>query len=169
MDVGWLPNAPDYPDVRPYGIHLENGSGINFSGTVAAPVNFVRCNTLQEDDVSVTSVWAAEHEENAWSWGPGLNGIDGSGDDSPSAAPTVNASFLRCSCLADADNDGILSSHIGGSIFVNAMHSEFWGGNLGAASGFASLNLTNCLFDACNVSMAGQSASDNSYVRFCDG
>ena len=124
--VGWFrPVGGSYPN---YALLLGSSVTANFNGTAEAPCYWVRCNTVQEQDLGGAT-------------GPGA--IQSRTYNYSGTAPILNARFLRLSILTTAqdtyfrDYNAVLTE--------NLTSCEFWTGVFGGYNIIG--NYTNCLFD----------------------
>ena len=110
------------------GLALTNYATVNFDGLVASPCYFVRCNTVQEQDLTGDTNTI------------GITSVDINNQ------PAVQATFTRFSAA------GGLATYFDASYLgITLYNCEFWGGLLGGkVSGGAvalELSLINCLLD----------------------
>jgi hypothetical protein len=142
--VGWFFSSTDH------GIHMGDNTTVSFNGTEQAPDYFVRCDTVQEQDLSGTYRVG------------GITGSTYSLSSNIPDAPVVSARFLRCSILA---GDNMHFRDYYGILVLRATDCEFWTGSLG---GYDSLNYyTNCLFDRIVAWQATGESYPTNIMRNC--
>jgi hypothetical protein len=128
--VGWFRTSSGWYEAG-YGIDMDAGVTVLFSGTATAPDYWVRLNTVQEQDYTA---------------GYGQAGIETWVN---SNLPTVSGQFLRCSAMA-----GELRSYFSddsGSIQAYMANCEFWGGSLDAYGDY--MYFTNCLMQRVDMEL----------------
>jgi hypothetical protein len=119
---------------QPYGISLNDGANLTFSGTATQPAWLAQYNMVQE--------WGNGIDWTNWTWMGGiiLNG-DGSG-----VTPQLSGQFTKCSMQPDQGNFFRDSPDYGAADFSD---SEFYGGGIGSFE--PPMYFTNCLFFRVNT------------------
>jgi hypothetical protein len=132
--VGWFRTKAGYSGTTGYGLQMDNGKVVTFSGTEQAPCAWVRANTVQE---TVNGNWPPLY---------GAGGITGNAWPNISDSPELHARFTLFSCLA-AEGQTYRDNY--GWLTARCTHCEFHDGDVGYYN--VRHYLTNCLLDRCAV------------------
>lgn len=133
--VGWYRTTSGYrgygQPMTGIGLNMSNTAVASFQGTMTSPDYWVRCNTVQEQDLS---------------GGQGPGGITGSDDQNNaniSLSAQVLLNFTKCTVMSG--DQGNFFRDDWGYLIVQALNSEFDSGSVGGyvISGY----FTNCLWD----------------------
>jgi len=156
--VGWFRTTSGWFEAGD-GIHLLDKVSATFNGTASKPCYWVRCNVVQEQDLS---------------GGYGPAGLTSWGDGPEDYLATINVNFTRCTTMANVDgffrDDGCCG---GGHLVVNANNCEFYSTGFGVY--YVNLYVTNCFFyrASCGVNNdhddAGLSLVNCTFIGRVDG
>ncbi len=153
--VGWYRTASGYRSygapIVGIGLNMANSAIADFQGTLAAPDYWVRCSTVQEQDLS-------------GGFGPGgLTGSDDQFNANISISPEVHVNFTKCVTMAG--DQGCIFRDDWGYLIVRARNSEFDNGDVGGY--VISCYFTNCLWDRNEGGQVEGHPGDQWFMRNC--
>jgi hypothetical protein len=127
-------------------IQMSGNITVAFNGTVAAPIYWVRLNTVQENDQT-----AGYGHGSIESWA------------SP-PIPLVSGNFLHCTAMAGEPFNGYFADDYG-DLHAEMVNSEFWSGNLGNYGD--SMSYTNCLMWRVGLGLFNGTSGNSLVLRNC--